>query len=211
MMDFKMPKSHGFTEENIRWMLYNRQLSPNLSRGPEKVFTSLAMNNLEANPRIRLSIDHGFTHWRRVFTNFAMLVSMYGLKGYLNEAGVIFAAYHDSKRINEDYDEWHGPRAAQYLKSIGGDKLNECGGRVFSPDMVAAAVTASEHHTTIMPATFEDTIGSVSEDTKWVVALAADADRLDYGRLGLPIDEKMLFTEGAKLVAKILNQIQFGR
>jgi uncharacterized protein len=59
--------------------------------------------------------DHGVAHWARVLENGLRLAEETGANV---EVVCLFAILHDSKRINENSDPDHGPRAAEFAASI---------------------------------------------------------------------------------------------
>jgi uncharacterized protein len=92
----------------------------------------------------------------------------------------LFAFLHDSKRHDDGRDMEHGPRAAEFIRSLRGS-LVTLDGEDF--DLL---VYACEQHT------YGLVEAHVTVQTCW------DADRLDIPRADIVIDPKYLCTEAAK-------------
>jgi uncharacterized protein len=121
--------------------------------------------------------DHGVAHWARVFENGLRLAEE-------TEAVVkvvqLFAVLHDSRRINEHTDPDHGPRAAEFARTLRG--------RLFDlPDPEFRLL-----HRACAGHTHERTHPDVTIQTCW------DADRLDLGRVGITPHPSRLCTEASK-------------
>ena len=121
---------------------------------------------------------HGPSHWGRVFTN--------GLKIADHTAGVdlevleLFALLHDSCRINDNNDPFHGKRAVIYAESLRDDCFS------LSDDQFKVFSHACEYHTS----------GRGHENV--TTAVCWDSDRLDLARVGITPDPAYLVTEYAK-------------
>jgi uncharacterized protein len=61
--------------------------------------------------------DHGVAHWARVYENGLRLA---GETGADVEVVRLFAVLHDSRRISETTDPDHGPRAAEFARTLRG-------------------------------------------------------------------------------------------
>ena len=61
--------------------------------------------------------DHGVAHWARVLENGLRLAEETGAHV---EVVRLFAVLHDSRRINEVTDPDHGPRAAEFARTLRG-------------------------------------------------------------------------------------------
>src|SRR3954466_12495083 len=61
--------------------------------------------------------DHGIAHWARVLENGLRLA---GETGADVEGGRLVAVLHDSRRVNEGTDHDHGPRAAEFTRTLRG-------------------------------------------------------------------------------------------
>jgi uncharacterized protein len=120
---------------------------------------------------------HGVAHWARVLENGLRLAEE---TDALVEVVRLFAVLHDSRRINEGTDPDHGPRAAEFARTLRG--------RLFD---------LPEHeflllHRACAGHTHERTHPDVTIQTCW------DADRLDLGRVGITPHPNRLCTEIAK-------------
>ena len=121
--------------------------------------------------------DHGVSHWARVLENGLRLAEETGA-----DIGVVrfFAVLHDSRRVNEATDPEHGPRAAEFARSLRG--------RLFDlPDHEFRLL-----HRACAGHTHERTHPDVTIQTCW------DADRLDLGRVGITPHPSRLCTEAAR-------------
>ena len=122
---------------------------------------------------------HGIHHWQTVERNGVYLCQF----NVADEEVVrLFALFHDSMRLNDDFDPEHGLRAAQYIERIV-DQIP------LKPKQIDTLRLACRTHTHGSKAPNE-TVG-----TCW------DADRLDLGRVGIQPDAGYLTTEEAKRVA----------
>jgi uncharacterized protein len=120
---------------------------------------------------------HGVAHWARVLENGLRLA---GETGADVEIVRLFALLHDSRRVNEDTDPDHGPRAAEFAETLRG--------RLFDlPDPEFRLL-----HRACAGHTHELTHPDVTVQTCW------DADRLDLGRVGITPHPSRLCTEVAK-------------
>ena len=120
---------------------------------------------------------HGVAHWARVLENGLRLAAETGA-----DVAVVslFAVLHDSKRVNEYADPDHGPRAAEFARTLRG--------RLF--DLPDAAFLLLEY--ACAGHTHERTHPDVTIRTCW------DSDRLDLGRVGITPDPYYLGTDAAK-------------
>ena len=126
--------------------------------------------------------DHGVAHWARVYENGLRLAEE---TGAIVEVVRLFAVLHDSRRINEDTDPDHGPRAAEFARTLRG--------RLFDlpePEFRLLHRACAGH-------THERTHPDVTIQTCW------DADRLDLGRVGITPHPSYLCTEAAQRPATI--------
>ncbi|MCA9136701.1 MAG: hypothetical protein KDB00_08080 [Planctomycetales bacterium] len=121
--------------------------------------------------------DHGVAHWARVLENGLRLAEETGAN---IEVVSLFAVLHDSRRINEDTDPKHGPRAAEFAAKLRG--------RVFDLDdhEFRLLYRACEGHT------YQRDHPDVTIQTCW------DSDRLDLGRVGIEPHPSRLCTDVAK-------------
>jgi uncharacterized protein len=126
---------------------------------------------------------HGVAHWARVFENGLRLAEETGADV---EVVRLFAVLHDSRRVDEGRDPDHGPRAAEFARTLRG--------RLFDlpePEFLLLHRACAGH-------THERTHPDVTIQTCW------DADRLDLGRVGITPHPRYLCTEEAKRPATIL-------
>jgi uncharacterized protein len=120
---------------------------------------------------------HGVPHWARVLENGRRLSKVTGARIGVVE---LFAVFHDSRRINEGYDDGHGRRGADLARELRGIVYDLADGDF---DLL---IQACELHTD------GHLGGDITVQTCW------DADRLDLGRVGItPLAEK-LCTDGAR-------------
>ena len=90
----------------------------------------------------------------------------------------LFAVLHDSRRVSEDTDPDHGPRAAEFAIDAYGAGCSTC------PTTSSGCCTG--------PAPGTRTSGPTPTST---VQTCWDADRLDLGRVGITPDPRYLGTE----------------
>src|SRR4051794_32696476 len=121
--------------------------------------------------------DHGVAHWARVLENGLRLAGETGA----NVAVVrLFAILHDSRRVSEATDPEHGPRAAEFARTLRGPLFN-----LPEPEFRLLHRACAGH-------THERTHPDVTIRTCW------DADRLDLGRVGITPHPSRLCTEVAR-------------
>jgi uncharacterized protein len=123
---------------------------------------------------------HGPDHWRRVEHNAMLLATRTGA-----DVAVVrlFALFHDSRRLNDGWDDGHGARGAEYAMSLRGDAYQ------LSDDQFELLHYACVWHTDGLH--HEDpTIG-----TCW------DADRLDLGRVSIIPHPKFMSTAFGREIA----------
>jgi uncharacterized protein len=120
---------------------------------------------------------HGIAHWARVLENGVRLALETGAD---IDVVQLFAILHDSRRINENWDPDHGPRAADFAMGLRGllFELPDSGLRLL--------------HRACSGHTHERTHPDVTIQTCW------DADRLDLGRVGIRPDPNLLCTAAAR-------------
>ena len=73
--------------------------------------------------------EHGIAHWARVLENGLKIAASNGAD---TEVVALFALFHDSRRVNEDEDDGHGARGAQFARSLRG-RLVHLDGRTTAP------------------------------------------------------------------------------
>ncbi len=126
--------------------------------------------------------DHGVAHWARVYENGLRLAEE---TGAIVDVVRLFAVLHDCRRINEHTDPDHGPRAAEFARTLRGH-LFDLPDHEF--DLLHRACAGHTH---------ERTHPDVTIQTCW------DADRLDLGRVGITPHPKYLCTDVARRPATI--------
>lgn len=131
---------------------------------------------LEVGARFELDWEgiHGFPHWARVH---AEGVRVGRLRGGNLKVIELFAVLHDSCREDENQDPLHGPRAAEYARSLVGNLFQLKAGEL---DRLCYAI---EQHSR----------GLMSSDP--TVQSCWDADRLDLRRLGIVPNPRLLSRE----------------
>ena len=126
--------------------------------------------------------DHGVAHWARVLENGLRLAEE---TGAIIEVVRLFAVLHDSRRINESRDNRHGPRAAEFARTLRGRLID-----LPEPEFELLHRACAGH-------TIERSHPDVTIRTCW------DADRLDLGRVGITPHPSYLCTEAARRPAMI--------
>jgi uncharacterized protein len=121
--------------------------------------------------------DHGVAHWARVLENGLLLAKETGADV---EVVRLFAVLHDSRRINEFTDPEHGPRAAEFARTLRGDLFD-----LPDPEFNLLHRACAGH-------THERTHPDVTIQTSW------DSDRLDLGRVGITPHPSLLCTAAAR-------------
>jgi uncharacterized protein len=120
---------------------------------------------------------HGANHWARVMHHGMVIGTERSADLLVVE---LFAFLHDSQRQNDDEDNQHGRRAAEYARSLN---------KVYF-ELNAAQMTtlceAIEHHSS----------GTVHDHA--TIQTCWDADRLDLGRVGIKPSGKFLSVEAVK-------------
>lgn len=120
---------------------------------------------------------HGVKHWARVYENGLQLAESTGAN---RKVVKLFALFHDSQRLSENWDPDHGPRGA-YLAELFRGKLFELPDKEFDLLFTACSLhTQAKTHADI------------------TVQTCFDADRLDLGRVGKTPDPKFLCTGTAR-------------
>jgi uncharacterized protein len=136
--------------------------------------------------RLYESEVHGIEHWHQVEYNGMLLAQKTGAD---IDVVRLFAIFHDARRFDDAYDRDHGARGAEFAKLCREEKRFEIDDERFE-----LLYKACELHT-IQPRT-----GIVTVDTCF------DADRLDLGRVGFPLNPEKMATEwGAKIAQKSIS------
>lgn len=134
----------------------------------------------------RSSPDHGPRHWRDVARVGMRVGQDVGLDPDLFQLVFVFAAVHDTQRLNEFDDPDHGQRAAEMLSQI---KLRG----VYADDRTRLKRAIELHDT-------DPSFKYTSLDTICVslVATCWDADRLTLGRVGIQPEREFMSTEAVR-------------
>ncbi|SFG66301.1 hypothetical protein [Neptunomonas qingdaonensis] len=134
----------------------------------------------------KLDLDglHGINHWARVYINGKIITDLHGINGEVVE---LFSIFHDSMRLSESIDKCHGYRGAEFAKSLRG-KYFELSDRDF--DLL---YKACKFHT------YPIKIDNIVIQSCW------DADRLDLGRYGLPLNKNFIAPSTVENL-KIINE-----
>lgn len=139
-----------------------------------------ALQDFVFENRVIDSNYHGLAHWRQVEFNGLLLAPVTGADITVVR---LFALFHDCKREDDGYDGEHGVRGAEFAKKCFEEKRLDITQEQFDKLYHACRMHTHER------ATDDATINT-----------CYDADRLDLGRVGIPLDpEKMATTSGKKL------------
>ena len=147
---------------------------------------------LKIKEQFKIDFDgiHGIRHWERVYKNTQNLASFYKIQ---SEVFGLFAILHDSKRVDDNIDKFHGLRASLFVEEL--VKSKEI---ILDSDDTKRLIYACKNHT------FVDEKNPLYNDI--IVQICFDSDRLDIDRVCLKIDTKYLFTDYAKKIAKDKNK-----
>ena len=127
---------------------------------------------------------HGVSHWERVDHNGQMLATPDCDLTVIR----LFAYLHDSCRVDDSYDDQHGPRAAKMIVSLRKTLLKDLTDHQFELLQTACYLHTTAHST-----------GDPTID------VCFDADRLDLGRVGITPDPRKMATKRGKMVASHLK------
>jgi uncharacterized protein len=108
------------------------------------------------------------------------------------EVVTLFALFHDSRRINEDWDHGHGLRGAMYARTMRGSLIH-LSDRDFELLYEACRLHTDGH-----------TQGDLTLQVCW------DADRLDLGRVGMTPKPHRLCTEAARALLEWAHERAVG-
>lgn len=127
---------------------------------------------------------HGVSHWERVERNGQMLATPDCDLTVIR----LFAYLHDSCRVDDSYDDQHGPRAAKMIVSLRKTLLKDLTDHQFELLQTACYLHTTAHST-----------GDPTID------VCFDADRFDLGRVGITPDPRKMATKRGKKVASHLK------
>ena len=140
--------------------------------------------------RWKLGTLHGIRHWDRVYENGQKL-----LTPDVNPLVVgLFAYLHDSCRMNDGEDLYHGERAADWIDTIRGKLLKDVSDEEIKLLQEACRLHTIEHKT-----------GNPTIDACF------DSDRLDLWRVGIIPDPDRLATEKGKEIARTTDYMKLIR
>jgi uncharacterized protein len=126
---------------------------------------------------LRARGTHGITHWARVQANGLRIAEANGAD---REVVILFALFHDSRRVNEGGDRDHGLRGGEFARSLRGELIH----------------LDDERFERLFEACRRHTHGPTDEDPTLLACW--DADRLDLGRVGIDPDPWRLGTPAAR-------------
>jgi uncharacterized protein len=141
------------------------------------VITQALIQKLRAQFILDWEGIHGSPHWARVRANGLKLAEDHQVNTAIIE---LFAFLHDSRRIDDNTDPFHGTRAVQFIEELRDDFID------LNDNDYAHLIYACEHHSD----------GLMKADA--VVKICWDADRLDLGRVGIKPDPLRLCTKAAR-------------
>ncbi len=158
-----------------------------------KIFDSLPSHSadldlnavlLEAGARFALDWEgiHGFPHWRRVHREGVRVARIRGANLKVVE---LFSILHDCCRENDFHDPKHGPRAADFARSLAGSVFT------ISTKELDQLCDAIRNHSR----------GLMSSDS--TIQSCWDADRLDLRRIGVVPDPALLSVEAYGLLTAV--------
>jgi uncharacterized protein len=120
---------------------------------------------------------HGVTHWARVYENGLRLAPATGADAQIL---LLFALFHDARRVNDGRDKGHGRRGADFAASLRGTAFD------LPPHDFDLLYHACAYHTDGL------LDGDATVQTCW------DADRLDLPRAGITPSPDRLCTPAAR-------------
>ena len=142
-------------------------------------YTAPIVREILTGYRLPVHGIHGVGHWGRVLENGWQLAAETGAN---LDVVVLFALFHDARRVNEDQDDGHGQRGAELARQMRASLPS-------LPDSEFDLLTeACRLHTDGL------LDGDVTLQTCW------DADRLDLGRVGItPSCDRLCTAAGRRL------------
>ena len=130
---------------------------------PSVVVNQTYLDFLAKTYRLSHNGHHGLEHWLRVLLNGRLLAEENGADIEIVEH---FALVHDVMRENENMDLHHGPRAAEFIRSIAGSWIK------LEDNRLHKLIQACQYHS----------VGRLDRDI--TIQTCWDADRLDLARVG---------------------------
>lgn len=124
-----------------------------------------------------VTCEHGVAHWARVCENGLRVAETNGADP---EVVILFAVFHDARRVNEGHDDGHGLRGGSLARALRGVLVHLDAAR-FELLFEACAL---------------HTDGLIDGDP--TLQACWDADRLDLGRVGITPRGSRLCTDGAR-------------
>jgi uncharacterized protein len=146
----------------------------------------IAQSNIEIDSNI-----HGIDHWDAVHKNAIFLSMQEGVDELVVR---LFAYLHDSKRLDDNEDPYHGERAAHFV-----DQLCEENG--------ALSILSFTQRSQLRTACFYHNKGGVIDDL--TIGACYDADRLELIREGVNIlpDPQLMSTPMGKRIAESMQSV----
>lgn len=120
---------------------------------------------IHANTNAASHVHHGPSHWARVEAHALVISQSLGISPLVP---ALFALVHDSQRINDNADPWHGSRAARFVR----EHRTHLFSFLSESDWMILQEACEKHSD-----------GLVSENP--ILQACWDADRLDLGRVGI--------------------------
>ena len=174
-------KSGVFKKEDLDDVKYNMKDFLEEWKKQVAIFQKVEDIRQYVNAKWTLGTLHGIRHWDRVYENGQKL-----LTPDTNSLVIgLFAYLHDSCRINDGEDLYHGKRAADWIETLRGTYLKDV-----SNEEIELLQEACRLHTT------ELKTGNPTIDACF------DSDRLDLWRVGIIPDLARLATEKGKEIAR---------
>ena len=136
------------------------------------------LSTITSHFQLDVRSPHGPSHWGRVLTNGLRIADH--TNGVDLEVVELFAFFHDSCRLDDNNDPFHGKRAVIYSETLRHDCFS------LTDDQFKVFSHACEYHTS----------GRGHEDV--TTGVCWDSDRLDLARVGITPDPAYLITEYAK-------------
>ena len=131
---------------------------------PSPIVRQQYVDFLASNFQLSHNGHHGLEHWMRVLINGRLLAEYNGADIEVIEH---FALVHDVMRESENLDLHHGPRAADFVKSLVGTWIT------LDDQQLQKLMDACRYHS----------VGRLDRDV--TIQTCWDADRLDLGRIGI--------------------------